>query len=80
MDCLRCGRKLFSQSEREASCVYVARISPGPKTRLPSEPLSEIKEFGSQRDIPYQAMIKLFLSNAIAERMNKEAKGCSPLL
>jgi len=34
--------------------------------RLPSELLNEIKAIGSQRDIPYQALIKLFLSDSVA--------------
>ena len=34
--------------------------------RLPSELLNEIKAIGSQRDIPYQALIKLFLSKSVA--------------
>ncbi len=40
--------------------------------RLPSQLLNELKAFGSQRDIPYQALIKLFLSEAIkrAKRSN----------
>ena len=36
--------------------------------RLPTELLNQIKAFGSHRDIPYQALIKLFLSEAMAER------------
>ena len=35
--------------------------------RLPSELLNEIRAIGSQRDIPYQALIKLFLSRSVAE-------------
>jgi predicted DNA binding CopG/RHH family protein len=41
--------------------------------RLPSDLLNEIKAFSSQRDIPYQAIIKLFLSDAIAERKKRAA-------
>ena len=41
--------------------------------RLPTALLNEIKAFGSKRDIPYQALIKLFLSDAIAERRRRGA-------
>ena len=40
--------------------------------RLPSELLNEIKAIGSQRDIPYQALVKLFLSEAVS-KMKKRA-------
>lgn len=33
--------------------------------RLPSELLNELRALGSQRDIPYQALIKLFLAEAV---------------
>ena len=35
--------------------------------RLPSALLNDIKAIGSQRDIPYQALIKFFLSNSVVE-------------
>lgn len=41
--------------------------------RLPSELLNEIKAIGSQRDVPYQALIKLFLSESVAEMKKKSA-------
>lgn len=41
--------------------------------RLPSELLNEMKAFASQRDIPYQALIKLFLSKSV-EEMKKQAR------
>lgn len=40
--------------------------------RLPSALLNEIKAFASQRDVPYQALIKLFLSESL-ERRKKTA-------
>ena len=39
--------------------------------RLPSELLNELKAIGSQKDIPYQALIKLFLSESVAEMKKK---------
>ena len=41
--------------------------------RLPTDLLNQIKAFSSQRDIPYQALIKLFLSDALADRRKKAA-------
>ena len=41
--------------------------------RLPSELLNELRALGSQRDIPYQALIKLFLAEAIGS-YKKRAK------
>ena len=54
------------------------KISPNPPTqvisiRLPSELLNEIKAFGSQRDIPYQALIKLFLAEAVTKMKKRTA-------
>lgn len=41
--------------------------------RLPSALLNELRALGSQHDIPYQALIKLFLSEAVAARHGKKA-------
>ncbi len=41
--------------------------------RLPSELLNELRAIGSQRDIPYQALIKLFLADSVAESKKKSA-------
>jgi len=40
--------------------------------RLPSHLLNEIKAFGSQEDIPYQALIKLFLAKSMEKLRNKK--------
>ena len=42
--------------------------------RLPTELLNQIKAYSSQRDVPYQAVIKLFLSEKI-----EKLKGIKPL-
>lgn len=49
------------------------RLPDGPPTqvvsiRLPSQLLNKIKSIGSQRDVPYQALIKLFLSQAVDKK------------
>ncbi len=36
--------------------------------RLPTVLLNELKAIGSQEDIPYQALIKLFLSEAVKKK------------
>lgn len=41
--------------------------------RLPSELLNEIRAVGSQRDVPYQALIKLWLSKSVADIKKRSA-------
>lgn len=41
--------------------------------RLPSELLNQLKAYGSQRDIPYQALIKLFLAQSLEKARKKVA-------
>jgi hypothetical protein len=41
--------------------------------RIPSKLLNEIKAYGSQHDIPYQALIKLFLAEALDKKRKKVA-------
>lgn len=40
--------------------------------RLPSNLINELKAYGSQRDIPYQALIKLLLAESLG-RLKKNA-------
>jgi predicted DNA binding CopG/RHH family protein len=41
--------------------------------RIPSVLLNKIRAFASQRDIPYQAAIKLFLAESLERRKTKAA-------
>ena len=41
--------------------------------RLPSALLNELRALGSRHDIPYQALIKLFLAEKIAESKKRVA-------
>ena len=41
--------------------------------RLPSPLLNEIRAYASEHDIPYQAAIKLFLSESLRRRRKKAA-------
>ncbi|MBI2603200.1 MAG: hypothetical protein HYW48_09095 [Deltaproteobacteria bacterium] len=41
--------------------------------RVPTTLLNEIKALGSEYDVPYQALIKLFLSDGVKRRRRKQA-------
>ena len=41
--------------------------------RLPSSLLNELRAIGSEADVPYQALIKLFLSESISRYKKKSA-------
>lgn len=41
--------------------------------RLPSRLLNEIKAIGSQEDVPYQALIKLMISESVVKLRKKAA-------
>ncbi len=52
------------------------KLPPGPPStvisiRLPSKLLNAIKALGSEQDVPYQSLIKIFLSKAVAEELKK---------
>ena len=55
--------------------LYLPKIPPTQvvSIRLPSALLNEIKSIGSERDVPYQALIKLFLADAVTEYKKKAA-------
>jgi len=42
--------------------------------RLPTELLNEIRAIGSQKDVPYQALIKLWLAEILKQKKKKEEK------
>ena len=42
--------------------------------RLPSNLLNELKALSSERDIPYQALIKLFLSQSVSKFKNRSGR------
>lgn len=54
------------------------KLSDSPPTqvvsiRLPSHLLNEIRAIGTQEDVPYQALIKLFLSESVKRLKRKMA-------
>lgn len=42
--------------------------------RLPTQLLNELRAMGSAHDVPYQALIKLFLADAVAKRRKQETR------
>lgn len=41
--------------------------------RIPTELLNEIKALGSERDVPYQALIKLFLRQGVDKTKRRQS-------
>lgn len=41
--------------------------------RIPTELLNELKALGSEKDVPYQALIKIFLSESIEKIKKKKS-------
>jgi predicted DNA binding CopG/RHH family protein len=41
--------------------------------RLPTPLLNELRALGSEQDVPYQALIKLFLADAVAKRRKSDS-------
>jgi hypothetical protein len=42
--------------------------------RLPTQLLNELRAMGSAQDVPYQALIKLFLADAVAKRRKQDSR------
>lgn len=42
--------------------------------RLPTQLLNELRAMGSAQDVPYQALIKLFLADAVAKRRKQGSR------
>jgi len=54
------------------------QLPPTPPTqvvsiRLPSDLLNQLRAIGSEMDVPYQALVKMFLTDAVKERKKKAA-------
>lgn len=59
---------------KKAERVVLPNLKPSLKTislRLPESMLEEIKLLANKRDVPYQSLLKMFLS----ERISEELKG-----
>ena len=58
----------------EAEEVTLARLKPSTKTisiRLPESLLEELKLLANKRDVPYQSLLKIFLSERIDSEMHR---------
>ncbi|MBU1713294.1 MAG: BrnA antitoxin family protein [Proteobacteria bacterium] len=57
----------------KARKVLLPRIKPSLKTislRLPEFMIEELKIIANKRDVPYQSLIKIFLSERISKELN----------
>lgn len=55
---------------KKATRVVLPRLKPSTKTislRLPESMLEELKLLANKRDVPYQSLLKIFLSEKIRE-------------
>ncbi len=69
---------IIDQSRRLSFEELGIELPPTPPTqvvsiRLPSDLLNELRAMGSEMDVPYQALVKIFLAEAIKERQKKAA-------
>ncbi len=58
----------------EAEEVTLPRLKPSTKTisiRLPESLLEELKLLANKRDVPYQSLLKIFLSERIDSEMHR---------
>ena len=63
----------YSQSRR----VVFPQLKPSTETislRLPKSLLDHIKNLANKRDVPYQTLMKVFLSERVEEELGKTAK------
>ncbi len=61
---------------KKAERITLANLKPSVKTislRLPESMLEELKLLANKRDVPYQSLVKVFLSDRIEEELT--AKG-----
>ncbi len=66
--------EFFDWSDAEE--VTLPRLKPSTKTislRLPESMLEELKLLANKRDVPYQSLLKMFLS----ERIDNELRRCT---
>ena len=64
----------------KAQRVVFPNLKPSTKTislRLPQTMLAELKLLANKRDIPYQSLLKVFLSDRIDQEINKHKPAMS---
>ena len=74
-------REFWSESDStdyidwsEAGPLVLPNLKPSLKTislRLPEHMLAELKVLANKRDVPYQSLLKLFLSERLEEELQK---------
>ncbi len=60
---------------KKAKRVVLPRLRPSVKTisiRLPQSMLEELKLLANKRDIPYQSLVKIFLSERIGRELSSK--------
>ena len=58
----------------DAEEVVLPKLKPSTKTisiRLPESMIDELKILANKRDVPYQSLLKIFLSERISSEQNK---------
>ena len=58
----------------DAEEVVLPKLKPSTKTisiRLPESMIDELKILANKRDVPYQSLLKIFLSERISSELNK---------
>ncbi|MBL7048142.1 MAG: BrnA antitoxin family protein [Nitrospira sp.] len=58
---------------KEAKKILLPKLKPSVKTislRLPESMLEELKLLANKRDVPYQSLLKIFLSERIEKELN----------
>jgi|WetSurMetagenome_2_1015567.scaffolds.fasta_scaffold927257_1 predicted DNA binding CopG/RHH family protein len=61
---------------KKAERITLANLKPSVKTislRLPEAMLEELKLLANKRDVPYQSLVKIFLSDRIGQELTAKA-------
>jgi predicted DNA binding CopG/RHH family protein len=61
----------------KAKSVVFSNLKPSTKTisiRLPESLIEHLKVLANKRDVPYQSLLKMFLSEKVAEELHDAAK------
>jgi predicted DNA binding CopG/RHH family protein len=61
---------------KKAERITLANLKPSVKTislRLPESMLEELKLLANKRDVPYQSLVKVFLSDRIEQELTSKA-------
>jgi predicted DNA binding CopG/RHH family protein len=67
---------------KKAERITLANLKPSVKTislRLPESMLEELKLLANKRDVPYQSLVKIFLSDRIAQELTGKPGRSKPL-